>query len=1256
MFRNLTVESRRLWPILIPVLAILLLLGFAAEPAFAQDPNFSTIDDPLEGQWELSTVNDLVLYQSHSAFNNTESQILNYYFGTQNQQIITQTSRPILYVECWLSSGRQPVITRAGRFFASPYDHVVTVAPVAHVSNPICASTNTQPNMAFHIVDPRTNALYTMPFWASALQMAMAMADFNFDGLEDLFILNDTEAFVATAIDTANPAAGMTTGPRTPLGSTNLASLWDPVTADFNDDGLMDVAWMGQDRTVYFATVCPGPVKGTLCDGKAALDVILNPLNSRKNVIQPPYTNCGWQLQSTQALAAGQFFVDNSSGTEQFGRLVALTCAVDSAVHMRAFSYMFDSTMTATQRQYVDLATCKGNCGSVFAEGVRLDWNSAAEQVAYTFTEVTNTGTGDEAFIVGVLSWNGTEMAVHNYGWSNFNSSSRQYGMLGLATGRFAAVGSGSQGNNPQIAVAINGLKAVYIFSTDAPTNFTPSLVSQKTLDASLGVLNQNVSLTQLVAGDLQGRSDRLGPPTKIRVESHLQPAVVLGAPPTHADYVLPDQTTALAPTILNFTVAPNTGINGTAGFNTQYTQGGSTKSDSARTDTTSYTYSYAESATEKFSFKVPVLTSVSGAFQQSWKQQYDKTATNFTYSSVEDDYSLSQASGLNDTVWYQSNDFYVYFYPVLGRTVCPVELPNCSDSQKQPLYVSFSGPANSVISPLDGGTTEWYQPVHEEGQIFSYAWDISQLKARFPESEAMSTNNVILTTDSSPFIQRSVKWITDSQQQTSTQNTFTHSFDSDNSITIGGIDDGASGAEFTGSFDYNSSKAVSTLNTASTDIGAYTQIDLNRPTFPDGSLYKYSFQPLVVSQRPATGTVQTISAPATVYTTTGTISTIYAVEPPSDATYRWGDWWSTSQNWYKQNIDIALNHPNRWNSSVSTCDPGEMYAGQCIQPYLPQLTAFGAAADEPYISQWHHMRGLLVTVGAPGGPQRVSAQVGESVYLQARVYNYSLKAMDAASQIKVQFYRQGYDDAALIGAAVLITETTIAPLPAFGNSALTPNWTTVTAQFMATEALSGTQQVFWVVTWAEDAGGNLVQEVIGHGLTAKPGVLTSIVDVPIEQGPVVSTTTGSGITSFTNNVGLFHLPFCIGVCANTSDAAANPPALSIDTLSVAPLGNQRSAHHVISAEIRATNGGAEAVLVSLVEEDGIKRTIRNVDVLPFVADTNSQMIRMPFTPERCNTHTLLLEVRSRNAGTAVQRLTIDAECRAYLPIVKLGQ
>jgi len=1222
----------------------------------AQDPDFST-DDPLEGQWELSRVTDLVLYQTHSADSNTKSEILNYYLETEDSKVVTQTAKTILTAPCWLAGQREPQITRAARFFALPNDVAITMAPSANAGNPDCASTNSDSNMGLYIVDTKTNAApIWVHFFASAKQTAMAMADFNQDGLEDLFILNDTQAFVATATDVYSPTAGMTFGQRMELGSTTLAPAVEPVTADFNDDGLIDVAWIGQDSTLYFATVCPGSVMGTPCDGKAALDVVLNPLNARKNVITPPNASC-WvnSSQSKQALAAGNFFVDASSGTEQFGRLVALGCAQPpSGPRMRAYSYKFDSTMAVTQQQFIDVVACQQYCGTVFAEGVRLDWNAAIDQVAFTFAYIWPNN--DEVAVVGVLSWSGVNMAAHNNSFDiGAPISGPNRGMLGLAAGRFDAIPTpaGSQDYNPQIAVALNLPQLpprVYIFRTDPPANFVPSQISSIGLDASLGTLNQESAFNKLVAGDLQGRSDHLGPPTKIKVESHLQPAVVLAAPPMHADYVLPDQQTANGPAIVNFTAVPNA-------YNTAYTQGGSTSSNSARTDTTSYTYSYAESTDEKFSFNVPLISGVSGEFKQSWKQQYDKTSTNYSYDKVEDDYSLAQASGLNDTIWYQSNDFYVYFYPVLGQKVCPAELPNCTADRMQPLYVSFSGPVDSVISPLDGGTTEWYQPVHEEGQIFSYAWDISQLKTRFPESSVMSTDDVVLTTDTSPAIQRSVKWLTDSQQQTSTQNTFTHSFESDNSITVGGVDKDTGGAEFSGSFDYNSSKAVSTLNTSSTDLGAYTQIDLNRPSFPDGSLYKYSFQPLVISQSAPTGTVQTIDAPATVYTTTGTISTEYFVQPPTSPEYTWGDWWGTSTNWYRQNIDIALNHPNRWNENGSDCDYTEQYAGQCIQPNLPQLQAFGAANDEPYISQWHHMRGLLVTVGAPGGPQRVAAQVGDTVYLQARVYNYSLVPMAATDRIKVQFYRQGYEDSALIGAAVLITETTVAPLPAFGNSALTPNWTTVTAQFTATEALSGTNQVFWVVTWAEDSSGNLVQEVTGHGLTSKPGVLISIVDVPIEAGPTVTTTTNtSATTSFSNNVGLFHLPFCIGVCANTDQAAPNPPVVSISNLGVVPLGNQRLPQYMISAEIRATNGGAEAVLVSLVEEDGIKRTIRNVDILPFVADTNSQVIRMPFTPERCNTHILLLEVRSRNAGTAVQRLTIDAECRAYLPIINLGQ
>ncbi len=1261
---NRAFPTYRLFCVVMMLAVLFLSLMLSTAPALAADPDFTT-DDPLEGNWELSRVTDLMMYQTHGFDSNTKSNIHNYFLDTEDEKITSQSNRILLTSPCWLSEQRQPQVTRAGRFFAMGNDVAITMATSVNAGNPNCSSTNGDANMGLYIVDPKTNAA---PLWvhfsASAKESAMAMADFNQDGFEDLFILNETEAFAATATDIHDLSGGMTFGVRTHLGSTALAPKWDPVTADFNDDGLIDVAWIGQNSTLYFATVCPGSVTGTVCSGKAALDVILNPLNSRKNVHTPPNADCWYTSDEgdgrSQALAAGNFFTESSGSTEKFGRLVALGCATpESGKKMRAYSYKFDSTMTVTQQQFIDIATCQDACGSVYAEGARLQWNATSEQVVFTYSNVESVQDQlypRQQYLVGVVHFQGANMSAPFNIYKSINpwTDPPEAGNLGLATGHFSSIpdsNTSPEAYNLQIAVALNlSPPEVYIFTVNVPHSYSPSLAAHTTLESSLGIPVQNTAFNKLLAADLQGRADRLGPPTKIKVESHLQPSVVLASPPMHADYVLPNQQTASEASILNITAAP-------AGFYTAYTQGGSAKSESSRTDTTSYTYSYAESTSEKFSFNVPLISGVSGSFQQSWKQQYNKTSTNYSYSKVENDYSLAQGSGLNDTVWYQSNDFYVYFYPVLGQTVCPEDMPNCDASQMQPLYISFSGPVNSTISPLDGGTTEWYQPVHEEGQLFSYVWDISQLKARFPESGVMSTNEVILTTDPAAPFQSKVEWISDTSDKTSTQNTYTHSFATDNSITAGGIDKDEGGAEFSGSFDYSNSKAVSTLNTSSTDLGAYTQIDLYRPAFQGvgSDSYKYSFQPLVINQGAPTGTVQVIDAAPTVYATTGTIATEYVMKPPTDATQGWGDRWKSADTWYTQNIDVALNHPDRWFDGMKVCEATEQYSGQCLQPYLPQLKTFGAANDEPYMSQWHHMRGLLVTVGAPGGPQRISAQVGDAIYLQARVYNYSLKAMDSNDQIKVQFYRQGYEDSALIGDATLIEESTVGPLAAYGNSALTPNWTTATANFTATEEISGTYQVFWVVTWAEDAGGNMVQEVNGHGLNSKPGTLTSIVQVPIQAGPVVPTTTGSGTTSFTNNVGLYHQPFCIGVCGNSLAASPESPTLTIRNLVAAISEHQRFTQYLIEAELHAENGTAEAVQISLIEEHGGQRTILDTDILPIVAEGH-QVVRIPYAPRECGDQTLLLEVRSSNAGSSVQPLKVEAQCPPiYLPVVAEG-
>jgi hypothetical protein len=63
---------------------------------------------------------------------------------------------------------------------------------------------------------------------------------------------------------------------------------------------------------------------------------------------------------------------------------------------------------------------------------------------------------------------------------------------------------------------------------------------------------------------------------------------------------------------------------------------------------------------------------------------------------------------------------------------------------------------------------------------------------------------------------------------------------------------------------------------------------------------------------------------------------------------------------------------------------------------------------------------------------------------------------------------------------------------------------------------------VFWVVVWMQDANGNLVPEIEGHGLRSVPGTLTSLADVPVDM----ATDTQGNPASYSNNVGLYNSEF----------------------------------------------------------------------------------------------------------------------------------
>jgi hypothetical protein len=54
------------------------------------------------------------------------------------------------------------------------------------------------------------------------------------------------------------------------------------------------------------------------------------------------------------------------------------------------------------------------------------------------------------------------------------------------------------------------------------------------------------------------------------------------------------------------------------------------------------------------------------------------------------------------------------------------------------------------------------------------------------------------------------------------------------------------------------------------------------------------------------------------------------------------------------------------------------------------------------------------------------------------------------------------------------------------------PNWVLASTTFDTT-GRGGQSLIFWVVVWAQDANGNLVAELPGHGLTAVPGSLQEV-------------------------------------------------------------------------------------------------------------------------------------------------------------------
>jgi hypothetical protein len=1262
--------------------AVALTAVLGAHIAAAQS-SLATTDDVLNGQRYLVRADDLVVADPAS-ISSTETKAQCFGLDTDDMEITTAdtvAATSVVDLSCVSHSSSSvpfPQQTQTMRMFDLPNDVIVTFAPTAGSSGTDCSNQQAGA-MTFYVYDPGTDTHYTFPVPGNIRNrwLHTAAGDFDGDGFDDLFISTDEWTYVATAVDTSSPSSGIKIVASLQTGS-GLTPMADPTVGDFNNDGNLDVAWMGTGFTdgntpvVHLATVCAGPVANTICDGASSFAIKLSsatiapsaPSGSIVTVggkcTQNDNNQDGSELRApAMAVAAGQF--DGTGGDE----LLVVPLYEDSNKDCRVVAEVYSftqfhvatdaennvtvtgDTLTPTFEQKLDNLGPHGhisNPSAIYAEAGRMDWSAAKDNAAIAISG----GTHHTVLVIGFNA--DLTMLSQDDEFSTDHDKS----FAGLAIGRFSsaptadASTSCSQASdctdtcknsvcqisgfactadgdctgsctsdgtcsyvkpnnyNLQIATFLMARSTdhssdVYIYNPDPDSTDTAAVFPLKVLQQ----FNVNNFLTPAVdrgiragsflrAGDLEGRSERLGTPTVLRIEGNYQPDLILEAPPAHADWLsfssLGQDALFCGPTgecpgdfsslnicscdptsnppisdkycadgtplrcLVNFSVLP--GTDSSPGYTSQYAFSETMTNQSSSTDTTSYSLGLSVDLKEKTKTLTPtgnqLTQEVKFASQNTYNHSVSKTNSKYK----EEDFDGSARAGFYDHVWYTARDYNVYYYPVIGQTICvntcqngtcdisggdctddsdcsneSIDPTNCDASEMQQLYVQYSGASSVSVDDYDANSMEWYQPVHEPGQILSYPWDCDELAKRYGVSICDdSADDYTLLSDTPSFLTNanqsySMKWTVGSGESRMTikGGQWSQSLSETVSYGTNKLESQAAGFNVSEKVSVNADESLSTAKTNTSSLGSSTGVSIATPgTFLAPTQFAYQVGGYIFGKAPAPGTVQplTPSDDATDVLANGEIRAAFTANPLVTGA---GPWWTSAMAPYKDAIDVALNRPmhlytqsdqGHSNPSVTQCLP--ISQGSAVT----DACAYYEHADPVPTALWtngfYSLRGFFITpVDATSqGPQLTQANEGDLLALQVRVYNYSLKDMPQGTTIKADFYAQEWDNYCNVPAgyydhsrmcsqtggaqfscagenacgepccvanapadSAFLGEAALDPLPAFNspNQPGASNWTFARTTFdtgdpsvCGSDGCGDKYFVFWVVVWPE--------------------------------------------------------------------------------------------------------------------------------------------------------------------------------------------
>jgi hypothetical protein len=1005
------------------------------------------------------------------------------------------------------------------------------------------------------------------PATSSSVITGGAMADFNLDGYDDFaFSYDDGTIVVATAADVNDLTAGLTLGPSAKLDVLSGARDTAIAAGDFNGDGQPEIAGLsklsngGLKLAVY--TVDPK----TLAITPASSLVLTTPGATNANPITHVSIARGKFNTRDHDQLAVAFATDSGQGTET----------------VEIVDFAPNSLTPIEVKNALSVSNVGLSGGWIQVKTGQFAFPNPYDQIV--FNSARPLGSGGKFF--EIISVDPTSLALTANSGVTYDGQPCCYG---IDVGNFDhqqpdPLNPGKTIHDPNAQIALmygacdNGAKAINIYSVD-PNSFAVINPAESYNPLNPGTDPNTPAALSFVAADLQGRSTILGAPTKVTIDN-TRPTVITAAPPMHIDYITP--VGGSKPEVLNLSYIPD-------GFNTSYQLTQQSKTGG--------------STTHKMSWSAGVDESISGAYQigdpdqgigargglafnaaQDFTGSTERNGSNF--SSTE--FDVSAATRTADSVFYDHSTLNIWVYPVLGQKACPATLPNCSADQQLPLTIQFSGPDQIDTGNISADLASWYQPPWEFGNIFSYPATKEQLVLIYPDlaKTQLSSDLTFYTDTSSKKIQ--VNWSSGSEQGSTTAFSDNFSFSLEEtfvaSVGVGDISTGkvSQSLKVSGSFGFENLQTNTASMQASDGIGIQA-VGL----FRDPPNYAYAVTPVILGNSPPAGIGDSTQLPAADIQTIGPLKTAFVANPLANSA---GAWWTGA---YSSAPDVALNHSSRWiltepalgNPIPANCGDTGTGASQMdcadIAPYMP---------GDPWESEFFWIKGFFITsADKPGaGPQLGFATAGDKLDLGVRVYNYSLATMPEGTVVHVRFYGMPWDTSNNTPAdnSFLIGETKRGAIPPFSASPGAPlNWVIAhTPTPFDTTPYSGKSLVFWVVVWMQDANGNLVPEIEGHGLSSVPGTLTSLAEVPVEM----ATNTQDEPASYSNNVGLYHSVF--NVLPPPNELAALPPSNPAEiTLARVFASKERirpGEVEIITALLKAGPAGATGLKVYFYDGD----------------------------------------------------------------------